>query len=54
VLFVEAAILLFCWLLTFKMFPDIVKLIFLSLVIALWCTLIYDAVCRNALKEVFE
>jgi hypothetical protein len=52
--FVEAAILLICWLLIFKMFPDIVELILLSLVIALWCTLTYDAVCRNALKEVFE
>jgi hypothetical protein len=52
--FVEAAMLLLCWLLTWKMFPDFVELIFLSIVILLWCTLMYDAVFRNAPKEVFE
>jgi hypothetical protein len=45
--------LLLCWLLAFKMFPDIAELIFLSLVIALWCSLMYDAVFLNAPIEVF-
>jgi hypothetical protein len=36
------------------MSPDVVELILLSIVIALWCTLMYDAVFRNASKEVFE
>jgi hypothetical protein len=51
--FVEVAMLLLCWFLTSKMVPDVVELICLIAVIALWCTLLYDAVFINAPKEVF-
>jgi hypothetical protein len=50
----ETNMLFLYWLLSSKTFPDVAELIFLSVLIVLWCILMFEAVFRNHTEEVFQ